>query len=301
MRVDAAAQVVVEEAVAAGGDRGRGDDPVGSPGHCEPGAGGGEEAVEVSGAEEVALGRLGAAHRLLVGLRKPARSAGEASGPGRSAARTRALGSCGSAGDRSSGSSAPAPGRRSGPRCAPRAPASGRLPEGVADEDRDQTRRRRSRSRRDRAVKRCGATCTEALGGRGPGVCDEAGVAVGRGRVSLGARPADVANDQGREQLLLPGLDPQGVGDPFRLEELGRAEELLGRGRGGAAVVEQLGPGAQSRSAAAARKSSGRTAQISRSKRSPPRSSWSSTFSTKCQPRLATVRFAASLKAGISP
>ncbi len=57
----------MEVAVAAGGDRGGGDLAVGGEGEGEPGLGRFEDAVEVGGAEEVALGGAGAAHRLLVG------------------------------------------------------------------------------------------------------------------------------------------------------------------------------------------------------------------------------------------
>ena len=60
------------------------------------------------------------------------------------------------------------------------------------------------------------------------------------------------------------------IGDEVRRSGVGRRT----------AVGEQLRPGRQRMSAAAARNSSGSTAQISRSKRSPPRSSWSSRVST---------------------
>src|SRR3954447_3867667 len=68
MRVDAAAEVVVEEAVAAGGDRRGGDRAVGGLGEGEPGRRGFEDAIEIAGAEEVALAGAGASHRLLVRL-----------------------------------------------------------------------------------------------------------------------------------------------------------------------------------------------------------------------------------------
>src|SRR4029077_5331628 len=71
--IGAAVQVVVEIAVAAGRDRGGGDGPVGSEGEGQPGALEREDAVEVGGIEEVALGGAGAPHRLLVG--------GEEAGP----------------------------------------------------------------------------------------------------------------------------------------------------------------------------------------------------------------------------
>ncbi len=73
MGICAAAQVVVEEAVAADGQRGGGDLAGGSGGEGEPGAVGFEQAVEVGGAEEVALGGGRAVHRLLIG--------GEEAGP----------------------------------------------------------------------------------------------------------------------------------------------------------------------------------------------------------------------------
>ncbi len=56
----------MEVAVADRGDRGRRGGAVGVGGDGEPGALGGQQAVEVLGAEEVVLGGLGAAHRLLV-------------------------------------------------------------------------------------------------------------------------------------------------------------------------------------------------------------------------------------------
>ena len=62
------------------------------------------------------------------------------------------------------------------------------------------------------------------------------------------------------------------MGDALGVEEGARAEEVVA-GRGRAAILDQLGSCGRvahpSRSAAAARKSSGETAQISRSKRSP--------------------------------
>src|SRR5215213_4566935 len=94
----------------------------------------------------------------------------------------------------------------------------------------------------------------------------DSGIAVGGDGVPLGAA-VDVADDQGRQQLPMLHLDPQGVGHTLRVEERTRAEELRG-GRRLAAVLDQLGPGgggAHPRmSAAAARNSSGSTAQISR-------------------------------------
>src|SRR5690349_5751372 len=66
MEVGAAAEVVVEEAVADRGQRGGGNLAVGRNSESEPGARRFEDAVEVGGAEEVALGSGGAAHRLLV-------------------------------------------------------------------------------------------------------------------------------------------------------------------------------------------------------------------------------------------
>ena len=138
--------------------------------------------------------------------------------------------------------------------------------------------------------------------GRSSALPDQARVAVGRDRVELRA-VADLADDQRRKQLLVAGLDAQRVGDALGVEEGARAEEVGRTTAALAAVLEQLGPGgaAHRRSAAALRKSSGSTAQISRSKGSPSRSPSPARVSTWRQPSPATVRFAASLKAGISP
>src|SRR6476659_6030542 len=106
----------------------------------------------------------------------------------------------------------------------------------------------------------------------------EARVAVGGDRVALGGG-GNLADDQRRQQLPGVRFDAQGVGGALGVEKGARAEEVVALGRG-TAVLDQLSPGggrAHPRtSAAAARNSSGSTAQISRSKRSPPRSSWSS-------------------------
>ncbi len=72
------------------------------------------------------------------------------------------------------------------------------------------------------------------------GCADDAGVAVGRDRVALGAA-ADLAHDQrGERARRRVAGDAQRVGDAFGVEEGARAEELLA-GRGRAAVFDQLG------------------------------------------------------------
>src|SRR6476620_3433643 len=66
--IGAAAQVVVEVAVADRGDRGGGEVAAGGEGEGEPRALGGEDAVKVPSTEEIVRRGAGAAHRLLVGL-----------------------------------------------------------------------------------------------------------------------------------------------------------------------------------------------------------------------------------------
>src|SRR5262249_33869011 len=131
--------------------------------------------------------------------------------------------------------------------------------------------------------------------------------------VELGAL-ADLPDDHRHAQRGVPGLDAERVGDAFRREEVGGAEELLRRG-GRATVGKEVRINFALRSAhdvsdfdvrsaprsRAARKSSGRTAQISRSKGSPPRSPPPGTVRSWRHPSPVTVRFAASLNAGISP
>ena len=85
----------MEVAVAAGGDRGGGDLTVGGEGEGEPGLGRFEDAVEVGGAEEVALGSGGAAHRLLVGGEEAGALRRRSSpGPEPAAARSHGADSC---------------------------------------------------------------------------------------------------------------------------------------------------------------------------------------------------------------
>src|SRR5262249_41554971 len=113
----------------------------------------------------------------------------------------------------------------------------------------------------------------------------------------------DLADDEGSDEDAIVALDAERVGDVLGGEEGGRAEELVAS-RGGALVLDQLGPGPAHcrRSAAATRNSSGRTPQTSQSSGGPSRRArWERIVPSCFQPRPATVFFATSLRAGIRP
>ncbi len=290
MGVGGAAQVVVEEAVALHRYRSRGDAAAGRPGERQPGALGAEDAVEVRAVEEVALGGFGPAHRLLVGGEETGAVEGRAGGTGHDldlVARPPvlvdpvAVAGAALAGQRRVGHLDEVAVAGTGQR---------RLAQGVADEDADQAGGGEVDRRRVEAARSWG----RIAGGGAAGGRDEARVAVGGDRVARGAA-VDRPDDQRRDELAVVELDPQRVRDPFGGEEAGRAEELL-TARGLAAVGQEAGGGAHaSRSAAAARNSSGSTPQTSQSLLSPSRRRWPRIVPSCRQPRLVTTRLAASL------
>ncbi len=301
MGVGAAAQVVVEEAVAVDGDRGGGDIAAGGEGEGEPGAARLEDAVEVGATEEVALGGGGASHRLLVGGEKAGSLAGRrlrARDDAQLVAAAQvladllavahpALGRQGRVGDLDD----VALGRA----------CEWRVAERVANEGADETGGLEvDRRGIEAALSGVRISFHISVRSANAGGGDEARVAVGGDRVAL-LRPGDRAHDQRGKQLHVVRLDAKRVGDALGVEEGARAEELLAR-RGLAAVGEKLGDRAHSRSAAAARNSSGSTPQTSQSSGgSPSRRRWARIVPSCFQPRLATVRFATSLRAGMRP
>ena len=303
LRVGAAAQVVVEEAVAAHGQRGGGDLAAGGVGERQPGVVRFEDPVEVGGGEEVALGGAGPTHRLLVGgeeagalRRRRLRAGNDRDLVARAAVLVDPVAVAAAALRRQ---------RRVGDLddVALRRPGQRRPAERVADEDRDEAggrevdlgRVEHSPPRRGRALVRYAVQTSTALGRWG-----HSRVAVGGDRVA-GVAAGDLADDQRCDERRGAGVDAQRVSDALGVEKGARAEELLALGRR-AAVGEQLGGrGHGSRSAAAARNSSGNTPQTSQSSVPSGRFRWPRIVPSCFQPSPVTVFLAISLRAGMRP
>ena len=223
--VGGAAQVVVEEAVAADGDRGGGDRAAGGVGEGEPGRSARRGCGRSRRRRRSSARRRGAAHRLLVGGEEAGALRGRGLGPGDErqlvagargsadllAVARPALGRQGRVGDLDDVALG-----RAGERRRRRA---------VAEED---ARRARSAEKSIAAGSRAESGGDPASRGNAGPRRGDARVAVGRDRVALGAA-ADLADDQRRQQLAVARLDPQRVGDPLGVEERARAEELLAR------------------------------------------------------------------------